>query len=913
MKAELNKKKLVKGTDAVVPLTCKATGDYITGKMIDNQFYQIKSNGSYFKTPIEPKQGQVYEDVKTNKKYIWGGDNYVEFQGGKVSPDITIVNGDVQNLPDNEDIESVNDGLNNVLRFKDKVYAPANYSGLGRKYLRKNVVNDKNVLTQAMMQDANTIYIIQYDYDLNDASITVPSRCVLQFEGGSLSNGTLVGNNTAIEAGDYQIFSVGTIKYRGYSSSNPTDVHNWAYLYVSKIYGDDLEIKGTWNNSVVNPNWIGLNDIDSTKDSRLKIQRYIDLHSSNVAVSIPKNNYYTYGSIKQTKSIDFNGSSLICCKYVDIYDDTIELPDDALPLPEDDIRGLEMVYGLIQLRTNAANTYIKNVTIDGNRSDGSNNGNYEAIKYGIAGLYSFYTNSKGLLIENVTFRNSPVCGIIGGNPINATLKNVHFDSITEHGIYVPFTNTEKIIFENCTFHNCGDDQRMIEARKGFGYIIKTKVSSSNTRNHEFYFYNCEFSNDAELYYGLGNPPYSTPSYYRGGIQSGLGDFYFENCIIPAYLQHQISHDAFDYSLVGKWTFNNCRGIGTIPTESSDQQTSKTNTVVNCNSCTGEINYSQVFKSINNCNFTTRYVGKVYTTFYDDEYNNIPVVIEDSIINFKIYNNASQSFLHNPIIQNLIIKRSTLSQIEDIVSYYGLSGNCKNLTVEDCVITSKQPLASMVPIQTISLKNCTANCSDYLIRANTVTSVTIKDINMISGALFYRNTSPNTLIDNTDRSINNFKNITYNNLGSLTNINGNFNRANAVNAPIGTQLFITDRQKQLAIWDGSRWVNALGKKLDFQTVTSKYRPTSGFNDDDLGYLFFDKTLNKPLILTSVSNGSAVWKEFDGAAAGVKRNGATADRPTSTDIYIGFQYWDTDLGKMIVWNGSAWVNLDGTALT
>ena len=87
MKAELNKKKLVKGTDAVVPLTCKATEDYITGKMIDNQFYQIKSNGSYFKTPIEPKQGQVYKDIKTNKKYVWENDSYVEFQDGKAGKD----------------------------------------------------------------------------------------------------------------------------------------------------------------------------------------------------------------------------------------------------------------------------------------------------------------------------------------------------------------------------------------------------------------------------------------------------------------------------------------------------------------------------------------------------------------------------------------------------------------------------------------------------------------------------------------------------------------------------------------------------------------------------------------------------------------------------------------------------------
>ena len=29
--------------------------------------------------------------------------------------------------------------------------------------------------------------------------------------------------------------------------------------------------------------------------------------------------------------------------------------------------------------------------------------------------------------------------------------------------------------------------------------------------------------------------------------------------------------------------------------------------------------------------------------------------------------------------------------------------------------------------------------------------------------------------------------------------------------------------------------------------------------------------------------------------------------------GFTYWDTILGKIIAWNGSAWVNLDGTVLS
>jgi hypothetical protein len=45
-----------------------------------------------------------------------------------------------------------------------------------------------------------------------------------------------------------------------------------------------------------------------------------------------------------------------------------------------------------------------------------------------------------------------------------------------------------------------------------------------------------------------------------------------------------------------------------------------------------------------------------------------------------------------------------------------------------------------------------------------------------------------------------------------------------------------------------------------------------------------------------------------------NGTTATRPTEDEflIPVGFIYFDTTLGKSIVWNGTAWRNMDGTSL-
>ena len=46
--------------------------------------------------------------------------------------------------------------------------------------------------------NTNTIYIVQYDYDLDGNTITIPSDSVLVFDGGSFSNGQIILDNTLV-------------------------------------------------------------------------------------------------------------------------------------------------------------------------------------------------------------------------------------------------------------------------------------------------------------------------------------------------------------------------------------------------------------------------------------------------------------------------------------------------------------------------------------------------------------------------------------------------------------------------------------------------------------------------------------------------------------------------------------------
>lgn len=117
-------------------------------------------------------------------------------------------------IPDEEDLTltEANDKGNSFLKLKDRKYEPEIFSGLGKKILRKRVlpiedtahnISYKNLLTQADLLDSDTIYTILYDFDLNGESITVPSNCILDFAGGSISNGEIVLGNTKIYPNGY--------------------------------------------------------------------------------------------------------------------------------------------------------------------------------------------------------------------------------------------------------------------------------------------------------------------------------------------------------------------------------------------------------------------------------------------------------------------------------------------------------------------------------------------------------------------------------------------------------------------------------------------------------------------------------------------------------------------------------------
>lgn len=72
-------------------------------------------------------------------------------------------------------------------------------------------------------------------------------------------------------------------------------------------------------------------------------------------------------------------------------------------------------------------------------------------------------------------------------------------------------------------------------------------------------------------------------------------------------------------------------------------------------------------------------------------------------------------------------------------------------------------------------------------------------------------------------------------------------------------------------------------------------------------YYDNSIKKLLY-----GSHGVWRDALGNNPDLAVKGATNIRPTLLNTDEGFEYYDTNLKKKILWNGTTWVNLDNTNL-
>ena len=249
-------KRSVADTRRTVPLFLRRSGLFITynnGAKYVTEFFsagadQITTEGwvkdsnwtsvpdeDYISAGVKPGVGTIgYEQLDDNLKKLFRE---------KVN---------VTNFPDDEDIVSID----NLLKFGNRIVDARNFQSKGYIILRKNLVKvngvAKNILTQDMINQDNTIYDVKYDFETIDNIQFKPNSIVL-FNGGSFNLDKVTCNHYyGVVNNKFVITGLNT---KGNTNSRPVlSANDEGYEYYDTI----LKKKILWNGTA----WVNIDGTD---------------------------------------------------------------------------------------------------------------------------------------------------------------------------------------------------------------------------------------------------------------------------------------------------------------------------------------------------------------------------------------------------------------------------------------------------------------------------------------------------------------------------------------------------------------------------------------------------------------------------------------------------------------------------
>ena len=415
--------------------------------------------------------------VDENTFYVWSEceEHYEHYIWKPITAQINTANlKDIipQILKTNEDLDF---DENNKLKFSDKEYSEKDYSGLGRVYLRKNIVANRNILTQEMIKKPNTIYIIQYDYDLNQKEITIPKNCILNFQGGKISNGKINGNSTYIESSLHQIF-------------------------------DNIVFEGDWDITKSYPEWFG----DTLEDSSEAIQQALDFSKISSGVT-----YLTAKTYKISKTLEMSGYLLGSNQMKTILTSDVE-----------DLTYLKMsTFSDVKYIRFKMNRHSKQIGVDTVRYKSSIS--KCSFSGGLIGI-----NLHGVIakIDSCFFEYIPTAILITAQvPSDTKIPNTCFHlyntsfvkcniCITDkNDLNLPSSQTIEIVIEKCVFEQSED--KALELNRTRLLTIKSCWFEANKNSSILTYWQITLENN---FYNYGEPPFIQTN-HKGDFEFGYGN------------------------------------------------------------------------------------------------------------------------------------------------------------------------------------------------------------------------------------------------------------------------------------------------------------------------------------------------------------------------------------------------------
>lgn len=925
--------------------------------------------------------------------------------------DRTVVEGNVTNLPDEEDITSgINESGTDVLSFKDRVYNPLSFSGKGYKILRKNIkpvslavtkiivgsiptvdgaivftingvevsvdmvtttmtstdlvaqkiaekltetmteyevskdastitltrkfggsvtpsvfsasttgivctVTDstkqelRNILTPTKMNQPDIIYEIRYDFDLNGETIKMQKGCTLKFEGGSLVNGVLKGNNT-----------------------NLSGIPNLKCSFDGIFLTNEKEINVKWFGAIGDGTTL---DTESLKRAILFCKCLAEKRNAvqgnkqcRAIIAFPSGTYLLDATLIIPDDISINGygSSIIPSPNGKYHNDYM------VYFGYNDFDTVSQSYG------EGARTFIKDLTIFAYEYYKSHNKNIRGIKYSsqgkITNINSLFVNY--LLDVNDIYKDYVEIDKVYVQDAEPNAVSIHtgylgdmrkITNSTFSGIVELGKTHTSLIVDNCIFGKIVVDSTdvqfsncMFNADTGIAELIGANVL----------FTNCFFSYNGKLTKLKINESYRYFTYRATNVtfiscriaffrRDGFGNedifsiqghpnirFIDTSFVDLAGTRMSGSYNVFPY-ITGYQFYNN---YGKLVNDGLISEINKEFSIK------PKIAPLGISKIINTYIYNiTEFVGDVY-------YRVIPVLDFERGLIGNIGSEGKGVFTEE--YSPLLVFNQNFDEynLPSIRIYKGTESGKYTEYVD-----MPFPYDSVVGDDGIHCGCRTWNkCSEEHFNefVNSYTPSNISEIKYFN--IDSKTGEHNVCIKCNGATLSNFKKLIDGDIVQINNTiylyNGNtFFTTDGINGLISRMDNTVSRPNPEDVYDGFMYCDTTlhnllckyykGYYCDIYGYTpaltrgdTSSRPTNLLVTDE-GFLYYDTSLKK-----SIRWDGASWIDSNGNPADAKKQGATEERPSN--VQIGYIYKDTSLGKLILWDGTAWVNMDGTEL-